>query len=297
MTGPRPAAFAPSQTALFRYSVLAQVAALVLAGQPRCRALSDVSLRDHAFPDGGLRRIRLRTLQRWQAAWDASRGDLLSLEPRSRKRTTTSVVLPEALVTFMKKEKIRDPRASVPELLRRAEVKGVIVAASALDRTTAWRACVRMGLPTRYRPSRRELDSRRWRYPHYALQSRPGTSPQLPRGWSASSTTSTFATPFGRRDGPPGWQWTTGSARSSRVGARLQLDRQTMKRDDDCCAGPTGRGHQTRPAHALRRVESSRVRRNPGGAPGAESTRTFRGNELRSSPRRVAAAPCSPPQG
>jgi hypothetical protein len=164
-TEPRPEPRALSPTTLFRYSVLAQVAALVLAGWLRCRALLEVSRRDHALPSGRLVRVSLRTLQRWQAAWDASGGDLGALEPRSRKRTATSVALPIVLVVFLKKEKERDPRASVPELLRRAAVCGVIEDARKIDRTTAWRACVRMGLPTRYRPSRKELDSRRWRYP------------------------------------------------------------------------------------------------------------------------------------
>ena len=60
----------------------------------------------------------------------------------------------------------RDPRASVPELLRRAVARGIVAAELRIDRTTAWRACRRLGLPTRARPSKREGDLRRWRYPH-----------------------------------------------------------------------------------------------------------------------------------
>jgi len=166
MIDTRPDPRAPSQTALFRYSVLAQVAALELAGKSRGRAARLVAARDHVFPDGRLDRVKLRTIQRWQAAYDAGDGDLAALEPKSRKRTSTSVALPEAFVAFMKEEKIRDPRASVPELIRRARIRQVLAEELRVDRSTAWRACVRMGLPTRYRPSRRELDSRRWRYPH-----------------------------------------------------------------------------------------------------------------------------------
>ena len=33
-----------------------------------------------------------------------------------------------------------------------------------IDRTTVWRACRRIGLPTRQRPHKREGDTRRWRY-------------------------------------------------------------------------------------------------------------------------------------
>ena len=166
MNDTHPIAQAPSQTALFRYSVLAQVAALVLAGRPRGRAIRAVAAQDHVHPDGRLGRVTVRTLQRWLAAYDAAGGDLAALEPKSRKRTTTSIVLPDALIVYMGEEKIRDPRASVPELIRRARVRQVITEDLRVDRTTAWRACVRMGLPTRYRPTRQELDSRRWRYPH-----------------------------------------------------------------------------------------------------------------------------------
>ncbi|MDP6540689.1 MAG: hypothetical protein QF410_14195 [Planctomycetota bacterium] len=162
----RPDARGPSPVALFRYSVLAQVMALELAEVPRGRATRCVAARDHLLPDGRLRRVQLRTIQRWLAAYEAGGRELATLEPKSRKRTTTSVALPESLVLFMKEEKIRDPRASIPELIRRARVRQVIASDLRVDRTTAWRACVRMGLPTRYRPSRRELDSRRWRYPH-----------------------------------------------------------------------------------------------------------------------------------
>jgi len=160
----RPIARPPSQTALFRYSVLAQVESLVLAGHGKGQAALVVADRDHVHPRRGLVRVGLRSVRRWWAAFE--RDGLAGLEPKSRKRTSTSVVLPAPLIDFFSKEKTRDPRASVPELLRRAELVGVIPEARAIDRTTAWRACVRMKLPTRYRPSRREMDSRRWRYPH-----------------------------------------------------------------------------------------------------------------------------------
>ena len=54
----------------------------------------------------------------------------------------------------------------VPELLRRAQARGIVPEDLLVDRTTVWRACRRMGLVTRARPSKREGDMRRWRYPH-----------------------------------------------------------------------------------------------------------------------------------
>jgi len=153
-----------SSDALLRYTVLAQLEALLLSGRPLSEALREVTERKHVYPDGRAVRISVRTLQRWRAAYRS--GNLAALEPHSRTRTETSVVLSEALVDFLRTEKQCDPRASVPELLRRAEQHGIIDSPAAVDRTTAWRACRRMGLPTRARPSKREGDMRRWRYPH-----------------------------------------------------------------------------------------------------------------------------------
>jgi len=155
---------APSPEALLRYAVLAQIEALILGGGSVGAAVREVAGRDHAHPDGRRIRVSVRTLQRWRAAYAA--GGLEALEPKSRRQTDTSVVLSEALLSFLKTEKERDPRASVPELIRRAQARGIIPADLPVDRTTVWRACRRMGLATRARPSKREGDMRRWIYAH-----------------------------------------------------------------------------------------------------------------------------------
>lgn len=152
-----------SSQALLRYSVLAQLEALLLSGWSPGEAVREVAGRTHAHADGRPAHVSVRTLQRWRAAYAA--GNLEALEPGSRPRTETSVTLSKALVEFLRGEKERDPRASVPELLRRAEARNIIPSALSIDRTTVWRACRRMGLPTRARPSKREGDMRRWRYP------------------------------------------------------------------------------------------------------------------------------------
>lgn len=164
MADPTRPPLARSAEALFRYSVLAQVESLVLGGWEASAAVREVAAREHADLSGRPVRLSLRTLQRWRAAYGA--GGVAALEPRSRRRTDSSLVLSEALVAFLKAEKERDPRASVPELLRRARLRGIAGAALPLDRTTAWRACRRMELETRARPSKREGDTRRWRYVH-----------------------------------------------------------------------------------------------------------------------------------
>jgi putative transposase len=157
----------PSSEALLRYAVLAQVEALTLGGWAVGEAVREVAGREHVHPDGrSVRnsRVSVRTIQRWRAAYAG--GGIEALEPRSRRRTESSLALSEALVAFLRAEKECDPRASVPELLRRARLRGIIPTDLPVDRITAWRACRRMGLVTRARPSKREGDMRRWRYAH-----------------------------------------------------------------------------------------------------------------------------------
>ena len=152
----------PSSDALFRYTVLAQVEALVLGGVPATEAVRAVAARVHADAAGGARRVSARTIRRWRATY--AEGGMAGLESRRRQRAVASGVLPEVFVAFLRTEKERDPRASVPELIRRARVKGIT--AAPLDRTTVWRVCRRMGLSTRMRPTKKEGDRRRWRYAH-----------------------------------------------------------------------------------------------------------------------------------
>lgn len=154
----------PSSEALLRYSVLAQVQTLILGGWGASASVREVAGREHARPDGQVVRVSVRTIQRWRAAY--AFDGIGGLEPVSRKRTDTSVVLDDGFVAFLRAENERDPRAGVPELIRRARIRGIVPDDLPIDRTTVWRACRRMGLVTRARPSKREGDMRRWRYPH-----------------------------------------------------------------------------------------------------------------------------------
>lgn len=137
---------------------------MVRQGERPGRAVCTVAERAHGKPNGRFTRVSARTLERWRAAF--AKGGIAALEPKSRKRTQTSIALPPELVAFFRKEKADDPRASVPELLRRARLLGVIPADLPIERTTAWRACKRLKLPTRMRPSKHEGDTRRFSYPH-----------------------------------------------------------------------------------------------------------------------------------
>lgn len=153
---------APSAAALFRYQVVCQVRTSVLGGHPLARAVREVSARTHEVLDGERRRVSKRTLYRWLRGYDA--GGVAALEPASRKRTATSEALAENWVEFVRTEKTSDPVASVPELMRRAPLAGLSVAD--VHRSTVWRLCRRLSLPTRMRPVKHEGDMRRFAYPN-----------------------------------------------------------------------------------------------------------------------------------
>jgi putative transposase len=155
-----------SAEALFRFRVVSEVLTEVMRGHKRGFgwAVKAVASRPHTELDGSSRKVSARTLYRWVAAYE--RGGLSALEPAKRKRVATSAVLPETLVSFLREEKDLDPLASVPELLERARERGKLGRLEAVDRSTVWRALVRMGLPTRRRPTKHEGDARRFAYPH-----------------------------------------------------------------------------------------------------------------------------------
>jgi putative transposase len=153
-----------STEALFRYQLVARVRAKELGGLPRTDAVSAVVAEAHVTGANTLRRVSARTLRRWLQAFDA--GGIVALEPKARPHVETSAALTDALVEFFRTEKHADPLASVPELIRRARERGVIAASESIDRVTAYRACVRMSLPTTRRAQKRESDQRRFAYPH-----------------------------------------------------------------------------------------------------------------------------------
>jgi len=154
----------PSFEALFRFNVISQVLALVLAGWVRLHAAAEVSSRSHFTVDGVLRRVSARTIMRWIVAYES--GGISALEPAPRRRTQTSMVLPSKLVEFLQSEKEKDPRTSLPEVVRRARERHIIGPDTPVDRTTLWRAARRLGVTTRRRPAKNEADSRRFAYPN-----------------------------------------------------------------------------------------------------------------------------------
>lgn len=154
----------PSSQALFRFQVVSEVLSRVLRGELRPDAIAAVAAGEHATFDGRRRKVSERTIYRWLAAFDDQ--DIGDLEPASRKRTTTSVALPQALLDFVRAQKQDDIAASLPEILRRARQRGVIGARQRIDRSSLWRACIRMDVPVVRRRKAKARDSRRFAYPH-----------------------------------------------------------------------------------------------------------------------------------
>ena len=153
-----------SKKALLRYHVVSLIRARLLGGEDLASAVAAVAAASHLDASGELHRFSKRTLYRWVAAYQ--RTGPASLEDAKREGELASRVLSPKLLDFLAKERAGDPDASIPELLRRAEHGGRLDSWQDVDRSTVYRALVRMGVPTARRKKERGRDMRRFAYPH-----------------------------------------------------------------------------------------------------------------------------------
>ena len=153
-----------SEQALLRYAVVSLVRARLLAGEDRRGCVAHVASMEHATVGGVLCRVSMRSIYRWLARYEA--GGMASLETSPRASTSASRVLDDALLSFLAKEREEDRVASIPELLRRAKERGLLARTSDVDRTTVYRALVRMRVPTGRTKQERGRDMRRFSYAH-----------------------------------------------------------------------------------------------------------------------------------
>jgi putative transposase len=153
-----------SEGALLRYHVVSLVRARLLQGWERPAAVQGVAALEHPTARGGLRRVSARSLYRWLARFEA--GGMAALEGRPRAGASASRVLAPKLLSFLAEEREADPAASIPERLRRAKENDLLASSTAVDRTTAYRALVRMGVPTGRTHQERGRDMRRFAYAH-----------------------------------------------------------------------------------------------------------------------------------
>lgn len=156
--------FERSDEAIFRYQVVSSILVRERNGETRAQAINAMAAITHATSDTKPRKVSARTLRRWLKAFE-SKG-FTGLSPATRQRTNDSEVLAPELLAFFERQKLDDPRASVPELIRRATANNLIPPFNDVDRTTVWRALKRMGIDTTRRKIPGYPDCRRFSFPH-----------------------------------------------------------------------------------------------------------------------------------
>jgi len=155
----------PGPGELLRFQVIAELRSKLDGGKDLETAVAEIAARTHFIIHGGEGvSVTARSVYRWWARFRAKGWPGLRTE--RRQRPPLFPALPDKLLGFLREEKKLDRHASVPELLRRARELDVVGAHEAFDRVTVWRACKRLGLPLRRVPGKREIDSRRFAYPH-----------------------------------------------------------------------------------------------------------------------------------
>lgn len=153
-----------SPEALFRFQLVSAVLAAIARGEKQPEAVATTASRLHPTLSGGLQPVSVRSVYRWLAAY-RTKG-MTGLEPRVRERCDASVVLPGHFLDFLADQKDKDPRASLPELVRRARLVGVLGSDAKVDRVTVWRAARRLELETTRRTRPKQPDVRRFAYAH-----------------------------------------------------------------------------------------------------------------------------------
>jgi len=152
--------------ALFRYQVVSQVITRILAGEGQARAVRAVATVAHHFDASeSPKRISTRSIYRWLSAYRLH--GLRGLETvTAHDSPTPSTVLSSELLSFLRKEKEKDLRVSVPELIRRAREHGHLSHDAPCDRTTVYRTLKRLGVSVTKRKKGKDRAGRRFAYPH-----------------------------------------------------------------------------------------------------------------------------------
>lgn len=158
-----------SSEALGRYLVVAKVRAQQLAGRSLADAIEETACEGTLVPDGTRWRPKPRTIRTWLKLYDHGGGTVAALERKKPEAGPVSTVLTEGVLEYLRAERGRDARASVPELIRRARELGHLTQEAVLDRTSVWRALRRMGLPTPRARGKVHEDQRPWAYPHRGM--------------------------------------------------------------------------------------------------------------------------------
>jgi transposase InsO family protein len=153
-----------SSEGIFRFQAVSQLLARISRGHSRTEAVEQVAAETHFTLAGHPRLVSTRTLLRWLAAYE--QHGVEGLDPAPRPLSQGCGVLPPEFVTFLASEKDTDPHASLPELIRRARLLGILKESESVDRTTVYRVCRRTGISVARRKKPHGGDTRRFAYPH-----------------------------------------------------------------------------------------------------------------------------------
>lgn len=146
-----------------RYAIVAGVLAKVAIGMSLGGAIVEVT--NAPFPTLSGRSIQpsVRTLYRWVAAFRSKGMAGLADPPRQMKTISRALSVP--FLNFLSTEKEDDPDASLPEVIRRAELRGII-AEDSVDRSSVWRAAKRLNLPLFAEKHPKTDNMRRFAHPY-----------------------------------------------------------------------------------------------------------------------------------
>lgn len=155
--------------ALFRFRIVSAVEALTAQGFGKTDAVRRVADLRHEDGKGG-RRLTERTIWRYLRAFE--RDAIAGLRRADRRLERGSTVLPRALLDFVAEQRAGcqakdlppDTLASIPELIERARLRGVIAPEQHIDRTTLWRAMRRDGVQTKRLRQPKARDQRRFEH-------------------------------------------------------------------------------------------------------------------------------------
>lgn len=153
----------PEKKSLTRYAVISCVLANVAKGMSLRAAIAEVTKLSFETLSGDELVPKKRSIYRWIAAY--KRGGLDSLRDESRISKDPSRVLDGEFLSFLRREKTADPAASIPDIIRRAEITGV-APPRRLSRSTVWRATCKMGLPIFAGKAPKRSDQRRFAHRH-----------------------------------------------------------------------------------------------------------------------------------
>ncbi|RKY52334.1 MAG: hypothetical protein DRP93_08310 [Candidatus Neomarinimicrobiota bacterium] len=150
------------ESAMARYLVVSQVCAEIAGGLSKTSAVETVANRLHVDQNGKVQRYGARSIWRWLGQWEKVGLEGLFSAPRARRDSC----LPEDFLSFLKQSKEDDPKIAIPEIIRLAIVKGIIDEERQMNRTTVWRECRRIGLPTLRRDPSKRTRQRPWAFMH-----------------------------------------------------------------------------------------------------------------------------------